>query len=215
MRVAGNLTVDASVAATDNISASGNISATGSVSAGTAGISTTGAVDATGLLQTSTGVKFPDNSIQTIAIPLPPIRWAVQGNAQVTTLPVIETMIDFAGTVSEIQFYTDTLPQGTGGQGLQIDVQINGTSIFTTKPIILNGSTHNTPVTAYAPSGGIYITSNTTSGASTLTPTYGQNIGQINSGANTFSKGAVISLLITQVGSTTPGGNSLLVNVRF
>jgi hypothetical protein len=138
---------------------------------------------------------------------VPPIRCAVQGPAVVTgSIAAVKALAEVAaGSIGEVQFYVDTIPTGT--TALEIDVRINGTSIFTTRPAILPNSTPNA-------GGGIYISTNTTVGSSpVISPTFGQLIGQINSLANSYSKGARISLHILSVGDTTPGGDDLIVNI--
>lgn len=136
------------------------------------------------------------------------VRWIAQGDAMATT-DVVQTIMERNTVMREVHLSCVTPPVGSY---LEIDIKIDGVSIFVTgkKPRISDGSSLNAPI---ASPSRIYITCTETDGAYDATPAYGQNIGQIDNTKNVVAAGAVVSLDITNVGTTTPGGNNLLVSI--
>ena len=109
------------------------------------------------------------------------ILFTLRGNAYVGT-KITQALMGISGTISSVKAYSDTAPVGAD---LQIDINKNGTTIFTTqgnRPIIADG------------------TNSDTSGTPDVTA---------------FSSGDRISVDIDQKGSTTAGGDDLTIAVIF
>lgn len=125
------------------------------------------------------------------------IRLSVQGDAEVTgDTPIVKALSDRTGAITSVLFYVDTIPQGTGGQGLEIDIRKNGTaagnSIFTVRPKILNGATSN------AAPGVLYTI--------TTSPAVLPVVGQLSTLSSTISVGDRLSIHVTAIGDSVPGG---------
>jgi hypothetical protein len=135
-----------------------------------------------------------------------PIRWIAQGDAMMAS-SIVQVIMERNTVLREIHISCNTPPAGSY---LEIDIKIDGVSIFVSgkKPRISDGTTLNAPI---ASPNRVYITCTETDGAYSATPAYGQNIGQIDITKNVIAAGAVVSLDITHVGSTTPGGSDLLI----
>ena len=131
------------------------------------------------------------------------IRWIVQGVAQTTgDTPVVKTLLDRPGALTDVYIYCATPPTSTAGTGLEFDIRRNDNtaagSVFTTRPKITSGRVANTP------EGGIIMHVGTV--AATL-----PDVGQINPSANTVASFDRLGMYITGIGDVVPGGDELLV----
>ena len=136
------------------------------------------------------------------------VRWIAQGDAMAAT-KVVQTIMERNTVLKEVHISCDATPTGSY---LEIDIKINGVSIFVSGklPRISDTTTLNAPV---ASPNRIYITCTESEGAYTTTPTYGKNIGLIDATKNVVVAGDVLQLDITHIGSTIAGGSDLLVSV--
>ena len=135
------------------------------------------------------------------------IKWIAQGPAMVvTTYPVVQAMVKKPGRIRRVTVFSDTIP--TGGTGLGIDITKNGitNSIFSTYPVISAGRTGNAANYSGTPSTAVImdITENAPIGA---------DIGQISTTLNHVNPGDRLQLIIPEVGATGPGGDDLLVMI--
>lgn len=106
-------------------------------------------------------------------------RFCIQGTAQVS-IKVIQALSGRAATIAKVKVYADTAPTGAS---LIVDVNKNGTTIFTTQA--------NRPTLAIGQNSDDSGTPDVTS----------------------IAEGDRWSIDIDQVGSTEPGGNDLLVTI--
>ena len=135
------------------------------------------------------------------------VRWIVQGPAQATgNSPVVKMLTDRVSRITDVYIYSASVPTGTAGTGLEIDIRKNNNaaagSIFTTLPKITAGRSANTP------EGGLLMHVTTTAAAL-------PDVGQINASANSFAVSDRVGLYITAIGSTVPGGDELLLMIKF
>lgn len=112
--------------------------------------------------------------------------FTIQGDAGVIT-KLIQRLVDRNITIESIILYADTAPIGAS---LIIDIKINGISLWNAHPALrpFLGAGENGP--------------------STFSGTGAFDIATANTGDR-------LSMDITQVGSTTPGGNDLLVTIVY
>ena len=143
------------------------------------------------------------------------LRWIAQGNAVATPVrPVVQTMAKKAGRIRRVIVYSDTVPSNTpsdAANALIVDVTINGTTIFSTKPAMKDTVSANAKNYAGATTG--VIMSTTENGTTALAQNNPLLVGTINSAANRVLAGDRIQLWITQAGTNVPGGNDLMVTV--
>ncbi len=150
----------------------------------------------------ATGAVTKDK-IQMGSIPYP-IRWCVQGEVM-SAEKVVQVLADADLKITRVDIYEDTMSQY--GE-LTVDVKINGTSIFSTAPKILQATQPNAD-------SGVRIYTTTAPGAAfTNTPLTTVSYGQIDSNANQAYRGDRISLSVTQTAvAGDGGGNDLLVSL--
>lgn len=130
------------------------------------------------------------------------MRVVAQGDAEVTgTTAVVKTLVERAGTISDVYIFAGTPPTGAGGTGLEIDIRKNSDSsgsIFTVRPQMSDGRGANTP------EGGLLMHITTTN-------SFLPDIGQINAASNTVIIGDRLGMYITAVGTTQPGSDILVL----
>ena len=134
------------------------------------------------------------------------IKWIAQGPALVVTdRPIVQAMVKKAGRIRRITMFSDTLPVGGN---LMIDITKNGRthSVFATHAYFAAGITGNAYNFA-GTTGAAAVADITENGASFP----GQ--GQINPAANYVNAGDRLQLFILQTGTTSPGGDDLLVMI--
>lgn len=123
-------------------------------------------------------VALNEDGTLKVAVPAH-MKFCIQGTAKVVT-KIIQALTGTASTISKVKIYSDTAPTGAA---LIVDVNKNGTTIFTTQ-----GNRPTIAIDGHADDSG--------------TPD-----------VTSVAEGDRLSVDIDQVGSTVAGGDDLLVTI--